>query len=56
MPRTVCDIQVALGNVTANYYKVILNDYFNPMKHFYPDGQGIFLDDFALSTGHIGYK
>ena len=33
------------GRVTANQYKVVLSDHLYPMmKHFYPDGSGLFQD------------
>ncbi len=36
------------GRVTANQYKVVLSDHLYPMmKHFYPDGSGLFQDDNA---------
>ncbi len=36
------------GRVTANQYKVVLNDHLYPMmKHFYPDGSALFQDDNA---------
>ncbi len=36
------------GRVTANQYKVVLSDHLYPMmKHFYPDGSGLFQDDSA---------
>lgn len=34
------------GRVTANRYKILLNDHLYPkMKHFYPDANGLFRDD-----------
>ena len=37
------------GRVTANQYKVVLSDHLYPMmKHFYPDGSGLFQDDNTL--------
>lgn len=34
--------------VTANQYKAVLSDHLYPvMKHFYPDGSGLFQDDNA---------
>ncbi len=36
------------GRVTADQYKVVLSDHLYPvMKHFYPDGSGLFKDDNA---------
>ena len=36
------------GRVTANQYKVVLNDHLYPMmKHVYPDGSGLVQDDNA---------
>ncbi len=36
------------GRATANQYKVVLSDHLYPMmKHFYPDGSGLFQDDDA---------
>ena len=36
------------GRVTANQYKVVVSDQLYPMmKHFYPDGSGLFQDDNA---------
>ena len=41
--------------VTANQYKVVLNDHLYPMmKHFYPDGSGLFQDDNASIHGAQG--
>ncbi len=34
------------GRVTADQYKVVLSDHLYPvMKHFYPDGSGLFQGD-----------
>lgn len=36
------------GRVTANQHKVVLTHHLYPvMKHFYPDGSGLFQDDNA---------
>ncbi len=35
-----------MERVTANQYNVVLSDHLHPMmKHFYPDGSGVFQDD-----------
>ena len=40
-------------NPNPNQYKVIVNDHLYPvMKHFYPDGIGLFQDDNSPSIGH----
>ena len=34
------------GGVHSNLYKAVLSDHLYPMmKHFYPDGKGLFQDD-----------
>ena len=43
---TVCPILPLEGKVTANEYYNCLTDQLYPMmKHFYPDGSGLFQDD-----------